>query len=124
MKVLNIISAILFLISSCCLLGIPFLNLDDEFPKIAYWLAGAFWGGLFSGLVIQIFLSVKCRKKTVLRKKDKIKSILGILFLSFLVTFIVIMIFFNKNEFLLPINLFTLATSAELYFVVKRTEHF
>ena len=120
-KILNIISGILFLISSLSLLAIPFLNLDERFPAEAYVLAGLFWFGLINGMVLQIIISVVC-KKLKKPKKKRLHIIIGIVFLISLLSIIPVFLFFTDNEFILPINLSIILLSAEMYFVVKRME--
>ncbi|MEE0060614.1 MAG: hypothetical protein UE295_07295 [Acutalibacteraceae bacterium] len=122
LKLLNYISAVSFFISSSTLLFIPMLNLENDFPVIAYFLAGTFWGLLLLGIILQIFLTKKTRKiKT--RKSLKLlkKIILGILLISIIMMFF-ILIFLRANPFALPINLFLFLISIEFFSVICRME--
>lgn len=120
-KALNIISEVLFLVSSLGLLVIPFLDFNDSLSAAAYVVASLFWGGLVLGIIIQIMLSMIC-KKTAKTKNLKIRRMVGITFLISVIILIPILIFCNDNEFILPINLFLILFSAETYFVLKRME--
>ena len=73
LRVLNIISGVLFFISSSSLLIIPFLDFDDNLSVSAYAVALLFWGGSISGIIIQIILFVTCKSilKSRSRKQDK-----------------------------------------------------
>lgn len=120
LKILNNISGTLFFSSSACILIIPFINLKEGFTAIAYILAGLFWCGLLIGIVLQIILFFACRKLSIAKNNKKILRIIGIAFLSLLVAVIPVIIFFNDNRFVLPINLFAILLSAEAYCVIKQ----
>ncbi len=120
LKILNILSGVAFFISSVCLLSIPFLDLKEGFTVTAFVFAGLFWGGLLSGLVLQIILANACRKLPVIRNNKRILRIIGIAFLLLLVAIIPVIVFFNDNRFVLPINLFAVFMSAEAYCVIRR----
>ena len=120
-KVLNIISEVLFLVSSLGLLVIPFLDFNDSLSAAAYVVASLFWGGLVFGIIIQIMLLVIC-KKTAKAKKSKTRRMVGITFLISVIILIPVLTFCNDNEFILPINLFLILFSVETYFVLKRME--
>lgn len=62
---MNFVSAIAFLLSSLCLLFIPFANLTDKLPEYAYVIAAVFWVGLLVGIGLQIYLKSKCKKLKV-----------------------------------------------------------
>ena len=68
LRVLNIISGVLFFISSSSLLIIPFLAFDDNLSVSAYAVALLFWGGSISGIIIQIILFVTCKKYTKVKR--------------------------------------------------------
>lgn len=121
LRVLNIISGVLFFISSSSLLIIPFLDFDDNLSISAYAVALLFWGGSISGIIIQIILFVTCKKYTKV-KKSKTRQIVGVIFLISVFVLIPIMAFWRDNEFALSINLFLLLFSIEIYFVIKRME--
>lgn len=120
-KALNIISEVLFLVSSSGLLIIPFLDFNDSLSAEAYVIASLFWGGLVFGIIIQIMLSMICKKITK-TKKSKTRRMVGITFLISVIILIPVLTFCNDNEFILPINLFLILFSAETYFVLKRME--
>lgn len=121
LKALNIISEVLFLISSTGLLVIPFLDFEDNLSAAAYVVASLFWGGLILGIIIQIMLSVICKNRTWIRK-SKTRRFVGITFLISVIVLIPVLVFWSDNEFILPINLFLILFSAETYFVIKRME--
>lgn len=121
LRVLNIISGVLFFISSSSLLIIPFLAFDDNLSVSAYAVALLFWGGSISGIIIQIILFVTCKKYTKV-KASKTRQIVGVIFLISVFVLIPIMAFWRDNEFALSINLFLLLFSIEIYFVIKRME--
>lgn len=80
LRVFNIISGVLFFISSSSLLIIPFLDFDDNLSVSAYAVALLFWGGSISGIIIQIILFVTCKKYTKV-KESKTRQIVGVIFL-------------------------------------------
>lgn len=121
LRVLNIISEILFFISSSGLLVIPFLDFEDNLSVLAYVVASLFWGGLLLGIIIQIILFVTCKKYTKV-KKLKTRQMVGVIFLISVIVLIPVMFFCSDNDFILPINLFLILFSAETYFVIKRME--
>lgn len=121
LKVLDIISEALFLVSSAELIVIPFLDLKDDLYAAAYTVAALFWIGLLLGIIIQIILSVICKKRTK-SKKSRIRQAVGAVSLISVIILIPVLIFWNDNEFILPINLFLILFSAETYFVLKRME--
>ena len=121
LKALDIVSEVLFLVSSSGLLVIPFLDFNDTLSAAAYVVASMFWGGLILGIIIQIILFVIC-KKTTKSKKSRTRQMVGITFLISVIILIPVLAFCNDNEFILPINLFLILFSAETYFVLKRME--
>lgn len=121
LKALNIISEVLFFISSSGLLVIPFLDYEDNLSAAAYAVASLFWGGLILGIIIQIILFATCKKYTKV-KKSKTRRTVGVIFLISVIVLIPAMVFRNDSEFILSINLFLILFSAETYFVIKRME--
>lgn len=121
LRVLNIISEILFFISSSGLLVIPFLDFEDNLSVLAYVVASLFWGGLLLGIIIQIILFVTCKKHTKV-KRSKTRRTVGVISLISVIVLIPVMVFCSDNNFILPINLFLILFSAETYFVIKRME--
>lgn len=121
LRALNIISEVLFFISSSGLLVIPFLDYEDNLSAAAYAVASLFWGGLILGIIIQIILFVTCKKRTKV-KKSKTRRTVEVIFLISVIVLIPAMVFRNDSEFILLINLFLILFSAETYFVLKRME--
>lgn len=122
LKIFNYISAVCFFISSSTLLFILILNLENGFPVLAYFLAGAFWILLLSGITLQIYLI----KKTSKIKRCKLlklprKIILSILLISIIMLFFVL-IFLRANPIALPVNLSLLIISIESFSVIYRME--
>ena len=108
LKILSVLSGSLFFISSASLLSVPFLDLKKGFTLVTYILAGVFWFGLISGAVIQIMIAKACRGLPVKRINKGIHRLIGIAFLVLLIALIPVIILFNNNRFVLPINLFLL----------------
>ena len=114
---LNHISAIMFFLSSFSLLGIPFLNLENEIPVSGYLIAVIFWLCLLSGVVLQIFIALMA-KKIETKRTQKEKRIF-IITAFFLVLFILLVRFFEKNILLMSIDIAFLLFSIEMYFCLK-----
>lgn len=119
LKILNVLSGSLFFISSASLLSVPFLDLKKGFNAITYILAGVFWFGLIFGIVIQIILANMCRGLPT-KKDNKLYRIIGKAFLVLLIALIPVIMLFNNNRFVLPVNLFLLVLSAEAYWVLRQ----
>lgn len=122
LKIINIISGILFLISSLTLLTIPFVDTDNDSSFCIYISAMLFWLGLICGIILQIILAISCRNY---RKKglSKLCRILGCVFAASIILIIPVLVFLNDNLFILPIDLFFIFLSAEMFFVIKRKEY-
>jgi len=118
LKVLNILSGAFFLISSTCLLCIPFINFKEGFTITTYIFAGLFWFGLLVGIVLQILIAFACKGIPVKKSGKKVLRVIGIVFLALLVATIPGVVFFNSNRFILPINLLAVLMAAEAYCVV------
>lgn len=121
-KLFNYISIVCFFISSFTLLFIPLLNFDNGFPSFAYYLAGAFWIFLLSGIVLQIFLLIKTRKMRVCKVLKSLKIIVASVFVVALIMLLFVLAFLRTNSLALPINLFVLLTSIECFSVICRME--
>lgn len=122
LKIFNYISAVCFFISSSILLFIPVLNLENGFSVLAYFLAGAFWTLILSGIILQIFLIIKTRKIERCKSlKMPKKIILGIVLISIIMMFFAL-IFLRSNPIALPIDLFLLLISIEMFSVICRME--
>lgn len=122
LKVINYVSAVLFFLSSASLLFIPFLNFEEGFPKSACFLALTFWTGLFAGVVLQVFLWLKTRKFTIIRYLKKSKVAVAAVFALSVISCVLVVSFFDTNIYALPVNLFVILQSAELFWIIKRME--
>lgn len=119
MRILNMISAVSFLISSINLLIIPFISHKEELPVIAYVVASVFWLGLISGLCIQMLLTVNC-KRLNLKSNDKKHKVLYIIAA---VAFLLVIIFVLMNiKYTLVVTscLFVFLLSIQEAIVIKR----
>lgn len=120
MLLVNNYSIVCFFVSSFSLLGVPLINLDDEFPKVAYIIAILFWLGLIFGILFQL-ISYSMWKRIKQQKKKKYgERKLLIPFFVFLVLFFVIFLFWNKSVVLISIDLALTLFSIEIYFYFKR----
>lgn len=122
LKLFNYISAVCFFISSSTLLFIPLLNLENGFPVLAYFLAGAFWSLLLLGIALQIFLIKKTRKIKSYKSLKSLKKIILIMLLISIITLFFVLIFLRANPIALPLNLFLLLISIEIFSVICRME--
>ncbi|MCM1508163.1 MAG: hypothetical protein NC177_13695 [Ruminococcus flavefaciens] len=120
MLLINNCSVVFFFISSCSLLGVPLINLDDELPKMAYIIALLFWLGLIIGISMQIAAWSMCREIKHQRKKTHRERKLLIPFTVFLILFFVIFLFWNKSVVLISVDLALTLFSIEFYFYFKR----
>ena len=117
-KIFNVLSVIFFLISSFSITLIPFSTDKGEITPLGCITAGIFWLGLIFGILFQIVASILFRnKKRVSTRFNKITIIIsGILFCMFLV----ILIFFGKNIWLMSIDIALMIFCFEMYFIKKR----
>ncbi|HHX57866.1 MAG TPA: hypothetical protein GX710_07605 [Clostridiales bacterium] len=122
LKITNYISAVFFFLSSTSLMFIPFLNFEEKFPRLAYFLAGSFWIGLLIGVVLQIVLWFKTRKSEICKTYKKPKVIVTITFILSIISLIVVLNLFKNNLYALPISLFVLLLSSEAFCIIKRME--
>lgn len=120
MLLINNCSIVFFFISSCSLLGVPLINLDDELPKIAYIIALLFWLGLIIGVSLQMAAWSMCKKIKNKRKKTYRERKILIPFATFLILFFVILLFWNKSVVLISVDLALTLFSIEFYFYFKR----
>lgn len=120
MLLINNCSIVFFFISSCSLLGVPLINLDDELPKIAYIIALLFWLGLIVGISLQMTAWFMCKKIKSKKKKICRARKLLIPFATFLILFFVILLFWNKSVVLISVDLALTLFSIEFYFYFKR----
>lgn len=118
--VLNDISGVFFFLSSASLLGIPFLDLSNVFPAIAYFFAGLFWIGLLIGIGLQFIISAMSKKMSRKRKRSHKERRMLIPIAVFLVLFVLIMCLWKKSVVLISIDLALLLFSIEIYFYMKR----
>lgn len=123
LNTLNIISAVSFFISSFSLLFIPMLKIDGDLPKSSYIIALLFWLGLICGIVVQVYLAIKCRKMNLKSKTKKQRIPLVTAAISFLVLFILV-ILKSKNNIAVVGFLFCTVLSLQLAAIIKRKECF
>lgn len=117
-KLMNFVSGISFLVSSASLLVIPFIKFDRELPLIAYAVAFAFWTGLVVGIIIQIFLAIKCKRMS-LKSNDKKHRLLYIIAFIALVLVVVFSVF-NSSNFAVVTSLSLFLLSMQEALVIKR----
>lgn len=117
--ILNRISGGSFLVSSLCLLVIPFLDISNGMTLLAYITASVFWAGLLAGVIMQLCLYVKCKK--ISRKKASKK--LWLLYagsVSALLLLIIVTALNFKNIFIVSLLLFISIVFLESAVVVKK----
>ena len=117
-KIFNVLSVIFFFISSFSLLLLPFSTDNGVITSLGYITAGIFWAGLILGILIQIIANKICQnlKKTDTRFNKIAMISSGIFFCMF----IIILIFFKKNIWLLSIDIALMFFCFELYFIRKK----
>lgn len=114
---LNRISVITFFLSSFSILGIPFLKLDNGIPMLGYFIAILFWVGLLTGAVLQVVIAIMAKKiKTEQTHKERWIFVVTAVFL---ILFILIACFFEKNIVLISFDIAVLIFSIEMYFYLK-----
>ena len=117
-KIFNVLSVIFFFISSFSLLLLPFSTDNGVITSLGYITAGIFWAGLILGILIQIIANKICQnlKKTDTRFNKIAMISSGIFFCMF----IIILIFFKKNIWLLSMDMALMIFCFELYFIRKK----
>ncbi|MBQ8298192.1 MAG: hypothetical protein IJX77_10470 [Ruminococcus sp.] len=115
---LNVISGVFYVISSLSLLAIPVLSSGEKISSAGYVIAAVFWAALLVGTVMQIIISVMCRKLE-LKKCTKQRAAL-IPAAVFLVLLVVMLLFKNDSLILMSADLALLLLSVEAYFLLKR----
>lgn len=119
LRKLNLISAIMFFVSSFSLLFIPFLKFGDGMPKFAYAIALTFWVGLLLGCGLQIFITIKCKKMHLQKKTKKALIPLCISAIAFLTLLVQILI--SSGSVLMEImSLFVMIISLQYAVVITR----
>ena len=119
LRKLNLISAIMFFLSSFSLLFIPFLKFDDGMPRFAYAIALTFWVGLLLGCGLQIFITIKCKKMHLQKKTKKALIPLCISAIAFLTLLVQILI--SSGSVLMEImSLFVMIISLQYAVVITR----
>lgn len=121
MRIMNFVSAVSFLLSSLCLLFIPFVNLTDGLPRYAYAIAAAFWLGLFVGTILQIYLKIKCRKMK-LKNSDRWHKFLYVVALLAFTIFVVLAVLKSRNSIAVVGSLFCAIVSIQSTAIIKRKE--
>ncbi|MBQ5335224.1 MAG: hypothetical protein J6Z45_04675 [Oscillospiraceae bacterium] len=119
-KLANQASVICFALSSASLLLIPFLEIGEELPRPAYWIAGIFWGGLLAGILLQITAAAKSRDAE--KKPCRKARLMLIPAAVFALLLIVILLMQSKSVILLSADLALLLMSVELYFYLRRRD--
>lgn len=122
LKAINDVSAACFFLSSASLLFIPFLKLEESFTNLAFFLALIFWLGLFTGTALQIFLWIKSRKLAIQKNLKKPKLMVAVIFAISILSGVLALCFFETNMYALPIDLFAVLLSAEMFCIIKRME--
>lgn len=117
--IVNNISGISFLISSLSILGIPFIDQNSELPTTAYILAFLFWGGLITGIALQVIAS-RMANKTQTKKNHKINRLIMIPIILFAIMLLMLLCFWKNSVLLIAIDIALLFSSIELLFYLKR----
>lgn len=113
----NKISFISFFLSSFSLLGIPFLNLNDEISVFGYLVAVIFWSGLITGIVLQFSIATMAKKIKVIRTYKERRALISSA--VFLILFILIRCFSEKSIGMMSVDIAFLLFSSEMYFYLK-----
>ncbi len=119
LNTLNHLSAVTFGVSSLSLLFIPLLKTEGENRNTSYVIALLFWLGLIIGIVLQIYLSLKCKKMHFHSKTKKQRIPLLTAAISFIV-FMTLVILKSKNSVLVVAFLFCTMLSLQLAAIIKR----
>ena len=119
-KYLNNASVICFALSSASLLLIPFLDLGDELPPSAYWIAGTFWIGLLAGILLQIAAAAKSREAAGQKRRTARRMLIPAAAAALIL--IVLMCMRIKSVALFSVVLALFLMSVELYFYLRRRD--
>ena len=119
MKLFNLVSAILFFISSVSILFIPFLNTESENKVMVYMTALFFWIGLLIGIGIQIFLKIKCKKMKLICK-TKSHRLFYLIAIMALIVYAFLSITKSKNYYIAAGSLFCTFISVQTAVIIKR----
>ncbi|MBQ6943682.1 MAG: hypothetical protein IJN43_05055 [Ruminococcus sp.] len=118
---MNAISAIAFLLSSFCLLFIPFVNLTDGMPGYAYVIAAVFWVGLLVGVSLQIYLKSKCKKLKVKNTQKRFRICYAVALLAFSI-FVILAVLKSRSSIAVVGSLFCTIVSLQSAAILKRRE--
>lgn len=121
LQIMNAISAIAFLLSSFCLLFIPFVNLTDGMPGYAYVIAAVFWVGLLVGVSLQIYLKSKCKKLKVKSTQKRCRICYAVALLAFSI-FVILAVLKSRSSIAVVGSLFCTIVSLQSAAVLKRRE--
>lgn len=121
LQIMNAISAIAFLLSSFCLLFIPFVNLTDGMPWYAYIIAAVFWVGLLVGVSMQAYLKCKCRKLKVKNSNKQHRLCYAVALPAFAI-FVILAILKSRSSIAVVGSLFCTIVSLQSAAVLKRRE--
>lgn len=119
MRLLNLVSAVAFFISSASILFIPFLDTESENKVIVYMIALFFWTGLLSGTLIQIFLKIKCQKMKWICK-SKSQNWFYLTAVIFLIICIFLSVIKSKNYYIAAGSLSCTFISVQAAVIIKR----
>lgn len=121
LQIMNAISAIAFLLSSFCLLFIPFVNLTDGMPGYAYVIAAVFWVGLLVGVSLQIYLKSKCKKLKVKNTQKRFRICYAVALLAFSI-FVILAVLKSRSSIAVVGSLFCTIVSLQSAAILKRRE--
>lgn len=119
MELLNLVSAVSFFVSSVSVLFIPFLNTESENKVMIYMIALFFWIGLLTGIIIQVFLKIKCQKMKLTCKTKNHKWFYLIATMA-LIIYIFLPITKSKNYYIATGTLFCTFISVQTAVIIKR----
>lgn len=121
LQIMNAISAIAFLLSSFCLLFIPFVNLTAGMPGYAYVIAAVFWVGLLVGVSLQIYLKSKCKKLKVKNTPKRCRICYAVALIAFCI-FVLLAVLKSRSSIAVVGSLFCTIVSLQSAAVLKRRE--
>lgn len=119
MRRLNHVSAALFSLSSFSLLLIPLFLTDAGRPTFLYIVAAFFWMGLIAGTILQLVLSIQCRKLK-LQNKGRMQRVPFLLSFVFFVTLIVLICRKSNNMIAVDGSLFATVASLQSAVIIRR----
>lgn len=121
LQIMNAISAVAFLLSSFCLLFIPFVDLSDGMPGYAYVIAAVFWVGLLVGVSMQVYLKSKCKKLKAISSNKRHRLCYAVALLAFTI-FVILAVLKSRSSIAVVGSLFCTIVSLQSAAVLKRKE--